>query len=310
MANILLVYHNLAERINYEKIIRSWGHKVVAVDDGWDAFEAIEQEAFDIAILEQSTTGITTNELCIKLKSNPNTFPIMLIVLTQQADLANRKQLYRAGCENVVPIPLDIEELKFVIDKLVRAHQETTGAESKLKLIQGMTLLLKNLQPELQPADYSQVISYTHTMSLKMHYSAYQRQLFLESIKLCSYYIMAADNSNIITSIDNFISIFTIGQWLKPSLHYIRCNSLHHSSPAFSHKVRDEAVAELKKLGFYPLAQLGCLVITFQELLNQGMSKTEALQTVKLLAAEKDFDTGHIKQLNNIIIAEEIFNDI
>lgn len=310
MANILYVCDNKADKLYCETLLNSWGHQVTAVEDGWDCVDTLKSSNFNIVILNHPTTSITSYELCKRIKDQEENGFTKVVVLTKDVSLEARKYFYQVHCDNIVPKPLDMEELKLVINKLIQAYDEETEAESKLTLITGLSDLLTDLLPELQGEDFSFVQSYAHSMSLKLNYTNYQRRLYLAAIKLCSYYIAADENCSVIASIDNFLGNFSVGTWLKPSLLYIRLNSLHHQLQEGEREKLLQSRKALQDLGFYPLLQIGNMLIYYYQLCNSTHDKLKALELLKSIAEEKDFAPHQLKQLEQIIIAEDIFTNI
>ena len=110
-ATILIVDDETRNRELLEMSLQSKGYATVSADSGEAALRCVEQEAPDLILLDVMMPDMDGNQVAIRLKSNPVTADIPIIMLTALADHAARLAGLGAGAEEFLSKPVDLAEL-------------------------------------------------------------------------------------------------------------------------------------------------------------------------------------------------------
>jgi two-component system sensor histidine kinase RpfC len=127
---ILVAEDNATNQKVIRKILESVGHQPQLVDNGERALEALEQETFDLAILDMQMPIMGGLE-AIKIFrfAHPQT-TLPFLVLTANATTEARKECQEAGASAFLTKPIDPKALLAQISNLVSAPSADTAVES------------------------------------------------------------------------------------------------------------------------------------------------------------------------------------
>ncbi|KMQ51337.1 Phosphate regulon transcriptional regulatory protein PhoB (SphR) [Chitinispirillum alkaliphilum] len=87
------------------------GFDVFAISNGEDALVETAKIKPDIVILDVILPGINGYEVCRKLRANPETEDICIIILTAAAQKEDRIKAKQSGASHYVLKPFDLNEL-------------------------------------------------------------------------------------------------------------------------------------------------------------------------------------------------------
>ena len=93
-------------------------YEVTSVYDGNTALETVENEKFNLLILDSNVPGITGLELIKELRSYSDTTPIIMITAYQ--DTLHLKKAFTHGCNDYIKKPFELDELDMRIDNITR----------------------------------------------------------------------------------------------------------------------------------------------------------------------------------------------
>ena len=96
----------------------SLDYTVTSVYDGDTALETVEDEKFDLLILDSNVPGITGLELIKELRSYNDTTPIIMITAYQ--DTLHLKKAFTHGCNDYIKKPFELDELDMRIENITR----------------------------------------------------------------------------------------------------------------------------------------------------------------------------------------------
>jgi DNA-binding response OmpR family regulator len=82
MAHILVVDDEPEIIKMVSKIMEGRGHRVTVAKDGQDALDSVERERPDVIVLDLNLPRVNGFEVCRRLKSNPATQTIPVVMLT------------------------------------------------------------------------------------------------------------------------------------------------------------------------------------------------------------------------------------
>lgn len=95
------------------------GFKVTTAADGQAALELALAEHPDIALLDWVMPIIQGHELCVKLKTDPRTADIPVVMLTARGEEEDRLLGLDLGADAYLVKPFDIDELVGTLKKLI-----------------------------------------------------------------------------------------------------------------------------------------------------------------------------------------------
>lgn len=118
---VLVVEDNEFTRRLLKDNLTSWGQAVLLAEDGWQALELLEQQRFDLILLDVRMPGIDGIEVATRIRlqeQERSENPVPIIAITADADAATRKACLSAGINAVLAKPLLPEQLA----KAIAAH--------------------------------------------------------------------------------------------------------------------------------------------------------------------------------------------
>lgn len=99
------------------------GHHIEVAADGEAALEAIAEQQPDILILDMMMPIISGSEVLSKLKGDPQTKDIPVIMLTSRSGESDIVQALKAGVDDYLTKPFIPQELIARIDKLLLRYK-------------------------------------------------------------------------------------------------------------------------------------------------------------------------------------------
>ena len=99
-----------ALKLNHYALQRQ-GYEVATVSNGPDALTLAQQERFDLAILDIMMPGMDGYEVCRRLRRNPTTANLPILMLTARALVRDKVSGFRSGTDEYITKPLLPSEL-------------------------------------------------------------------------------------------------------------------------------------------------------------------------------------------------------
>jgi len=93
-------------------------YEVTPLYDGDSALSKVEEEKFDLLILDSNVPGISGLELIKELRSYNDTTPIIMITAYQ--DTLHLKNAFTNGCNDYIKKPFELDELDMRIENIGR----------------------------------------------------------------------------------------------------------------------------------------------------------------------------------------------
>jgi two-component system, cell cycle response regulator len=126
---ILIADDESISRRLVESALRKAGHEVVVAKDGEEAWQILNEQELDIAVLDWVMPGIEGISLCEQLRRQQRDYYVYIILLTGKA---NHKDIIKgldAGADEFLVKPFDADELR----ARVRAGERIVTLERRLK---------------------------------------------------------------------------------------------------------------------------------------------------------------------------------
>ena len=119
MAKILIVDDEPSIRFLIVSALEDEGYELWEASDGLEAFERIQKDKPDVMILDVMMPGMTGYELCAKLKQDPVTKDILIIMLTAKGQEQDRLHSRQAGADYYLRKPFSPMELVEIVASIV-----------------------------------------------------------------------------------------------------------------------------------------------------------------------------------------------
>ena len=128
---VLVAEGDAANRAVLERLLDRAGYRTILVDDGRDALRAAIDENPDLVLLDIGVSGLSGLDVCRRLRADPRTVALPIILVTGQAASRDVVAGLDAGADDFVRKPYDQAELMARVRNVLRlAHvtAEMVGA--------------------------------------------------------------------------------------------------------------------------------------------------------------------------------------
>ena len=126
---ILVAEDDPPSRNILQKRLESWGHEVVVTKDGKQAWDAIQRESPDIAILDWMMPELSGIDVCRNIRNAENLPYIYTIILTAKGQTKDMLASFDAGADAFMVKPADKDILRSHIDVGSRIVGRVTARE-------------------------------------------------------------------------------------------------------------------------------------------------------------------------------------
>jgi DNA-binding response OmpR family regulator len=113
------------------------GYQVSSAKNGSEGLERARQDKPDIVILDVMMPGMDGFEVCNELRSKPDTASLPIIMLSALGQVSDRVRGLRAGADDYVPKPVNLDELSARVASLLSRSQRppAAGAETSARSV-------------------------------------------------------------------------------------------------------------------------------------------------------------------------------
>jgi len=126
---ILVADDQVSNRELLEELLAAQGFTVIAVPDGAAALEELNHVAADLVLLDVMMPHLNGFEVCERIKANPETYLIPVVLVTALSDRQDRIEGIRAGADDFLSRPVDRTELLARVRSLLKLKQRTDELE-------------------------------------------------------------------------------------------------------------------------------------------------------------------------------------
>jgi len=138
-----------------ESMLIRWGYDVVVTENGKEALEILQQvDPPPLAILDRMMPGIDGVTLCWKVREKPSARPNYLILLTGLSDQQDIVEGLRAGADDYVTKPFNIEELQARVQTGVRMINLQSSLMERVEQLETALTHIKRLRGLLPICSY------------------------------------------------------------------------------------------------------------------------------------------------------------
>ena len=117
---ILCVDDNPANLLLVQTLLEDMGAKVMAVDSGYDAIDAVKTEAFDLVLMDVQMPGMDgreTTEVVRQWEAERQSTPLPIVALTAHAMANEKRALLQSGMDDYLTKPISERQLAQVVLK-------------------------------------------------------------------------------------------------------------------------------------------------------------------------------------------------
>src|SRR6202790_527296 len=126
---ILVADDQAANRELLEELLTTQGFTVITVSDGADVIQELVKTQIDLVLMDVMMPRLTGFQACEKIKNNPDTYLIPVILVTALSDKQDRIEGIRVGADDFLSRPVDRTELLARVRSLLRLKQRTDELE-------------------------------------------------------------------------------------------------------------------------------------------------------------------------------------
>jgi len=137
MSEILVVDDDRDVAQSIELSLRRRGFRVTLAHSGVEALKTLRRYRPDIVILDILMPGMSGLEVCRHLRTDPNTVELPIIFLTARGQEQDRIDGLRAGADDYLSKPFNLEELILRVKAVLRRAQRDPVQEQPAELVAG-----------------------------------------------------------------------------------------------------------------------------------------------------------------------------
>jgi two-component system response regulator HydG len=104
-----------------EAVLVAEGYEIVQAEDGQAAISAVENRFYDLVLMDVRMPNVDGIQALQKIKQISPDIPV--IIMTAYASVGTAVDALKSGAHDYLMKPLDIDELKIIVDKALRYHQ-------------------------------------------------------------------------------------------------------------------------------------------------------------------------------------------
>ncbi|NOZ59591.1 MAG: response regulator [Euryarchaeota archaeon] len=122
MAKILIVDDEPDIRFIARKILEKAGHSVIEAESGASCLQRLEDEHFDLILLDVVIPDSDGWEVCRRIKVNGKTKHIPVVMFTVRAQEEDVERSRECGAEAHISKPFEIRELLRTVERVLNAR--------------------------------------------------------------------------------------------------------------------------------------------------------------------------------------------
>ncbi len=119
------------------------GYAAVAAANGIDALEMVQRLTPSLVILDLMLPGVTGTEVCRRLKADPNTREVPVIMLSARGEEIDRVVGFEVGADDYVTKPFSARELLLRVRAVLRRAPALDDAPDGIRTFTGPSAVLR-----------------------------------------------------------------------------------------------------------------------------------------------------------------------
>ena len=299
MPKILVVDDNEQLSSMLKDVLESWGYTALVASEGRSCLEIAQREQPDIILLDIMLPGLSGYEVCSELKRDSRTHSIAVIMMTALEDIESRIHGYKVGADNFLVKPINYNEVKAIIQKLLKEKlYEDTLEEScnVAKTFQRFGQLLLGEPVNINAPN----MVYCNKLLESLNWDWAMAKKARIAVMLPSPAELAVKTGLTVEQIISLTANLYMGRWLQPMLHFL-------NAPVNDN---EEFRPELERQNCLKAAELALIVNRYTTLLKEKQDRELTFSIIKREAAANHYNKEVLKQLEEILRAEQILENI
>jgi putative two-component system response regulator len=136
-----------AYREMLKELLEEEGFEVVCVEDGNQALQRLQEDSFDLALLDVMMPGCTGFSVCRLLKADPKTFLIPVVLITGLDNLDDKIYGIECGADDFLAKPTNRQELLARTRSLLKLKKFTDELENAATVLASLALSVEAKDP-------------------------------------------------------------------------------------------------------------------------------------------------------------------
>ena len=121
-----------------EAYLSDFDYEIETAGDGAEALEKVKSFEPDLILLDIMMPKLSGFEVCEKLKSDPKTKGIMILMVTALSELGDIERAVNAGCDDYLSKPVNKFELLKRVENMLKLRSVTNELERLKRYIDEM----------------------------------------------------------------------------------------------------------------------------------------------------------------------------
>ena len=118
---VLAIEDNLSNMILISRVVEAAGYDLLQAEDGTSALDLLASEKPDLILLDINIPGVHGLDLAARLKADGRLSDVPLVATTANVLQGDRERCLEAGCDDYLPKPLDIRDLRQMMRRYLAA---------------------------------------------------------------------------------------------------------------------------------------------------------------------------------------------
>jgi response regulator RpfG family c-di-GMP phosphodiesterase/serine/threonine protein kinase len=127
---VLIVDDESPGRIVARAILEPLGYLCAEADDGSKALDLVQQESYDLVLLDLGLPDMDGYEVCRRLRERPHLAHLKIIIVSGQGDHNQLAESLPRGADDYIPKPYGIQQLEAKVQHALRLKQAQDWARS------------------------------------------------------------------------------------------------------------------------------------------------------------------------------------
>lgn len=134
-ARILVAEDNSVNQLVISQYLKKMGHSSRIVGNGLEVLQTLEQEPFDLILMDVHMPGLDGVSVTRRIRESANEYStIPIIALTARAMKGDREAFFAAGMDDCVVKPIDVRRLVAALGRALANRRFSIGSQGRERL--------------------------------------------------------------------------------------------------------------------------------------------------------------------------------